>query len=156
MKILIALLLFCSVSFAQPVKKQPPPFDKSLSHYTQKNILDSLTNKGLTADSAKFFMSNGAHAATWENAGTITTPVSVANGGFGASTLPKNNIILGNGTVAVDSTGAGTADFILKSGGAAAKPSWISGGSFLIIVADTTGQTGKKLTVKAGGGFDWE
>jgi hypothetical protein len=44
-RILTVWLLLCSVAVAQPVKKQPPPFDKSMSAYTQTNIQDSMFNK---------------------------------------------------------------------------------------------------------------
>lgn len=43
--ITILLLLFCSISFAQPAKRNPPPFDKSMSVYTQTNVQDTLFNK---------------------------------------------------------------------------------------------------------------
>lgn len=43
--ITILLLLFCSVAFSQPAKRNPPPFDKSMSVYTQTNVQDTLFNK---------------------------------------------------------------------------------------------------------------
>jgi hypothetical protein len=86
----LIVLAICSNAFAQPRKQNPPPFDKTLSTYTQSHIQDSLFNKH---------------------------PLAIKNGGFGDSTVARARVIL---------------------------------------LPDTTGQTGKKLTVKAGGGFDWE
>ena len=47
----------------------------------------------------------------------LTTPLSVAQGGTGASTLTANNVILGNGTSAVAFVAAGTSGNVLKSNG---------------------------------------
>jgi hypothetical protein len=50
-------------------------------------------------------------------ASSITGQVSVANGGTGASTLTANNVILGNGTSAVQFVAPGTTGNILTSNG---------------------------------------
>lgn len=49
--------------------------------------------------------------------GSISTPVSVSNGGTGAATLTSNNVILGNGTSAVQFVAPGTNGNILTSNG---------------------------------------
>lgn len=52
----------------------------------------------------------------------LPTAVSVANGGTGASTLTSNNVILGNGTTAVQFVAPGAASNILASNGT----TWVS------------------------------
>lgn len=50
---------------------------------------------------------------------SLTTALSVANGGTGATTLTSNGVLLGNGTSPVSATAAGTANQVLRvpSGG---------------------------------------
>ena len=54
--------------------------------------------------------------------GLITTPISVANGGTGLASLTANNVILGNGTSAVQSVAPGSSGNVLQSNGS----SWVS------------------------------
>ena len=49
--------------------------------------------------------------------GLITTPISVANGGTGLNSLAANNVILGNGTSAVQTVAPGSSGNILTSNG---------------------------------------
>lgn len=51
------------------------------------------------------------------NAPVFGAPVTVANGGTGASTLTANNVILGNGTSAVQFVAPGTSGNVLTSNG---------------------------------------
>lgn len=55
--------------------------------------------------------------------GDITGTLPVANGGTGAATLTANNVLLGNGTSAVQTVAPGTAGNALLSNGT----SWVSG-----------------------------
>jgi hypothetical protein len=86
------------------------------------------------------------------NGSTIQVPGSailpVANGGTGANTLTSNNVILGNGTSAVQFVAPGTASNVLTSNGTA----WVSqaaggGGG----VSSVNGQTGAVVTTNLGG-----
>ncbi|MGG9963081.1 hypothetical protein [Ferruginibacter sp. SUN106] len=55
-------------------------------------------------------------------AGNITGTVAVANGGTGASTLAANNVLLGNGTSALQTVAPGTSGNVLTSNGT----TWVS------------------------------
>lgn len=55
---------------------------------------------------------------------TLTTPVSVANGGTGDTTLAAHGVLIGEGTSAVAVTGAGTSGQVLTSNGASADPTF--------------------------------
>ena len=73
------------------------------------------------------------------NANNITTGIlAVVNGGTGSNTLTANNVILGNGTSAVQFVAPGTASNVLTSNGT----SWVSqaagGGGKLLQVVSTT------------------
>lgn len=56
--------------------------------------------------------------------GSIPTPVSVANGGTGASTLTTNGIVYGNGTSPVGVTAVGTSGNVLTSNGTGVAPTF--------------------------------
>lgn len=60
--------------------------------------------------------------------GTITLAgtLAVANGGTGSTTLTANNVLLGNGTSALQAVAPGTANNVLKSNG----ETWTSGAPF--------------------------
>jgi hypothetical protein len=53
-----------------------------------------------------------------------TVPVSVANGGTGATTLTDDGVLYGNGTGAIGATAVGTAGQVLTSNGAGNAPSF--------------------------------
>jgi hypothetical protein len=55
----------------------------------------------------------------------LTTALTVAQGGTGAATLTANNVVLGNGTSAVQFVAPGTAGSVLVSNGT----TWTSGGA---------------------------
>lgn len=54
----------------------------------------------------------------------LSTPVSVAHGGTGASTLTARAVLVGEGTSAIAAVGPGTAGQVLQSSGAAADPAY--------------------------------
>jgi hypothetical protein len=56
----------------------------------------------------------------------LTTPVSVANGGTGDTTLPIHSLLIGEGTGAIGNPGTGTAGQIIVSGGSTADPAWVT------------------------------
>lgn len=61
--------------------------------------------------------------------GTISglgTPLPVASGGTGTSTITSNNVVLGNGTGAIQVVAPGTSGNVLKSNGT----TWVSGAGF--------------------------
>lgn len=61
--------------------------------------------------------------------GGLTTDLSVAQGGTGASTHTDHGVLIGRGTGAIEATSAGTLGQVLKSGGAGANPDWGAGSS---------------------------
>jgi hypothetical protein len=89
---------------------------------------------------------------------SLTSPLGVANGGTGASTLTSNNVILGNGVAAVQFVAPGSSGNVLASNGttwASTAPSGVpnvqvftSSGTFTV----PAGITRAKVTVVGGGG----
>ena len=76
--------------------------------------------------------------ASFTNTPTFPSPLSIANGGTGASTLTQYSVLLGNGTGAVQSVGpSATAGLPLVSGGSSANPSF----SALAVAGGGTGAT---------------
>jgi hypothetical protein len=74
---------------------------------------------------------NGSPAFTVSKLGAVvaasldlTTPLAVADGGTGTSSLTDNRLLVGNGTAAVGVLAAGTAGQVLQSNGAS-DPSWV-------------------------------
>jgi len=59
-----------------------------------------------------------------QNSWNSTTPVEVAKGGTGNTTLTLHGVLLGEGTSAVSATSAGLANQVLQSGGASADPAY--------------------------------
>ena len=60
---------------------------------------------------------NVVNALTQLSSLTLATALSVASGGTGAATLAANNVILGNGTSAVQAVAPGTTGNVLTSNG---------------------------------------
>lgn len=75
---------------------------------------------------------------------TLAQPLPVASGGTGASSLTANNVLLGNGTSAVQSVAPGTTGNVLTSNGttwtSAAAPSFAAGTALLFV--QTSAPTG--------------
>ena len=94
------------------------------------------------------------------NAANVTGTVAVANGGTGSTTLTANNVLLGNGTSALQAVAPGTSGNVLTSNGTtwtstaiASLPGMLgqvfsSSGTFTI----PSGVTALKITVIGGGG----
>lgn len=74
----------------------------------------------------------------------ITTPVSVANGGTGATTLTNHGVLLGQTTSAIVATSAGSSGQVLTSNGASADPTFqaATGGSVPFITGTVFCTTG--------------
>ena len=64
----------------------------------------------------------------------LSTPLSVAQGGTGASTLTLNNVILGNGTAAVQFVAPSTSGNVLTSNGS----TWVSALTGVQTIVDAT------------------
>jgi hypothetical protein len=86
---------------------------------------ETLTSVGVITASAGF-SGNLTGNVTGNCSGTslnVTGTVAVANGGTGATSLTANNVILGNGTSAVQVVAPGTSGNVLVSNGT----TWVSG-----------------------------
>jgi hypothetical protein len=75
----------------------------------------------------------------------VTGTLPVANGGTGATTLTANNVLLGNGTSALQVVAPGTNGNVLTSNGTTWTSAAASGG-----VTSLNGQTGAVVTTTAG------
>lgn len=94
------------------------------------------------------------------------TDVAVSDGGLGVSTLAAHGVVIGNGTSAVNVTGAGTANQVLTSNGASADPTFQNlptatngqsalGSDFNITAANGTYQdTGLSVTLPSAGTYE--
>lgn len=83
-------------------------------------------------------------AATIDLTAKVTGILPVANGGQGANTLAAHGVVIGNGSSAVNVTGAGSSGQVLTSNGASADPTFqavdiasISNGAIVTILART-------------------
>jgi hypothetical protein len=98
------------------------PAGKTMFVYNDgTNVVDAITHlSSLTLGTALPVASGGtgSTSTTFVNlASNVTGTLAVANGGTGASTLAANNVILGNGTSAVQAVAPGTAGNVLTSNG---------------------------------------
>ena len=90
----------------------------------------------------------------------VTGTLPVANGGIGATTLTANNVVLGNGTSAVQVVAPSTSGNVLTSDGTTWASTAPGGGGFSTSVAITSSTTWSipagvstlKVTVTGGGG----
>lgn len=92
----------------------------------------SVSGTGFTGLVNNTLSAPGAIGSATPNTGafttlTATTPIGVASGGTGRSTLTANNVLLGNGTTAVQQVAPGTSGNILTSNGT----TWVSGSAGL-------------------------
>ena len=90
---------------------------------------------------------------------SLTSPLGVANGGTGASTLTSNNVILGNGVAAVQFVAPGSSGNVLASNGTTWSSTTIQTGFSNVQVFTSSGTftvpagiTRAKVTVVGGGG----
>jgi uncharacterized protein (TIGR02145 family) len=74
----------------------------------------SLTSVGTLTD---LTVTNPIAGSITGNAANVTGTVAVANGGTGAATLTANNVLLGNGTSALQAVAPGTSGNVLTSNG---------------------------------------
>ena len=107
------------------------------------NVVDAVTHlSSLTLGAALPVASGGtgSTSTTFVNAATnVTGTLPVANGGTGAATLAANNVILGNGTTAVQVVAPSTNGNYLRSNGT----TWVS----------QAGATGTVTSVASGNGL---
>jgi hypothetical protein len=71
------------------------------------------------------------------NAGNVSGTVAVANGGTGATTLASNQVLLGNGTSAIQTVAPGTSGNVLMSNGT----TWVSSSNTSDNTTHTVGES---------------
>lgn len=96
-------------------------------YLVQNDLADTVTVKNTTgtgvaiaAGAKKFVFNNGTNVVLATNvslAADVSGTLPVANGGTGAATLTSNNVLLGNGTSAVQFVAPGTSGNLLTSNG---------------------------------------
>ena len=109
------------------------------------NSIINATTNGLSATGGNTavleLQAGGVTALSVNSSGFVfITPLSVDSGGTGANTLTANNVILGNGTSAVQFVAPGTSSNVLTSNGT----TWVSqevGGGFASGTVMLFGQT---------------
>ena len=83
---------------------------------------------------------------------TFDVPIGVASGGTGASSLTANNVLLGNGTSALQVVAPGTSGNVLTSNGTTwASSAPVTGGMTLLGTLTTTSGTTQSVTSIAAG-----
>lgn len=98
------------------------PLVSNGSVYTQTTPVGvAFGGTGATSNAAAPFAIKGANSDITSLSG-LTTPLSAAQGGTGASTLTANNVLLGNGTSALQVVAPGSNGNILTSNGT----TWVS------------------------------
>jgi hypothetical protein len=90
---------------------------------TSGGLVSNATNVTLTANST---LAVGITANTL----TLSTPLGVASGGLGLSTITTGAILVGNGTGAATVLAAGTNGFVLQSNGTSVVYATLDGGTF--------------------------
>jgi hypothetical protein len=109
----------------------------------------------LPAASGSVVLGSGTanYAVYWSGANTLAAEqyLSVSRGGTGAGSFTQYGIIYGNGTGALQVTGAGSTNQLLVSGGGTSAPTWKNIGDLITATngVTTTGTT--LLTIKLGG-----
>lgn len=115
------------------------------STIVQRDASGDFSTNVITANS---YSGSGANLTSLNASSISSGTLGVARGGTGAATLDANNVILGNGTSAVQFVAPGTSSNVLTSNGT----TWVSqaaggGGG----VSSVNGQTGAVVTTNLGG-----
>jgi len=118
---------------------------------TQRNIAVVTLNPGDTWSTDGTFDTNGSFKQVLGtiNVTTVTGTLPVGNGGTGATTLTANNVILGNGTSAVQFVAPGTTGNILTSDGTTWQSSAPAASGVTSISFGSTGLTPNSTTTGA-------
>ena len=108
---------------------------QALGNNSTRLSTTAFVQNAITANQASVAITGGTIDGVAITGGTVTglaTDLAVADGGTGKSTLALNNVILGNGTSAVQEVAPGTSGNVLTSNGttwqSAAKPPSIGDG----------------------------
>jgi len=106
----------------------------------------AFANTGVLADGTIIIGDGATDPVTLAAFSSSTGTLKVANGGTGAATLTANNVLLGNGTSAVQVVAPGTSGNVLTSNGTTWASTVPSGGGVTTFTAGTTGFTPSTAT----------
>jgi hypothetical protein len=125
----------------------------SITGVTISSITDlAVTDGGTGASTASGARTNLGAAASGANSDItsitgLTTALAISQGGTGSATLTANNVLLGNGTSALQVVAPGTTGNVLTSNGT----TWQSSTPASAPVTSVNGQTGAVVTTTFGG-----
>jgi hypothetical protein len=106
--------------------------DTAAVGYTTATLQTFLNSGGLVSNATNLALTANSTLAVGITANTLTlsTPLGVASGGLGLSTITTGAILVGNGTGAATVLAAGTDGFVLQSNGTSVIYSSLDGGTF--------------------------
>jgi hypothetical protein len=106
--------------------------DTAAVGYTTAILQTFLNSGGLVSNATNLALTANSTLAVGITANTLTlsTPLDVASGGLGLSTITTGAILVGNGTGAATVLAAGTDGFVLQSNGTSVIYSSLDGGTF--------------------------
>ena len=106
--------------------------NKGNAFYSLATLRAFLTSGGLVSNATNLALTANSTLAVGITANTLTlsTPLGVASGGLGLSTITTGAILVGNGTGAATVLAAGTDGFVLQSNGTSVVYGTLDGGTF--------------------------
>ena len=106
--------------------------DTAAVGYTTATLQAFLNSGGLVSNATNVTLTANSTLAVGITANTLTlsTPLGVASGGLGLSTITTGAILVGNGTGAATVLAAGTNGFVLQSNGTSVVYATLDGGTF--------------------------
>ena len=106
--------------------------DTAAAGYTTATLQAFLTSGGLVSNSTAVTLTANSTLAVniTANSLSLSTPLGVASGGLGLSTITTGAILVGNGTGAATVLSAATDGFVLQSNGTSVVYGTLDGGTF--------------------------
>ena len=106
--------------------------DIAATGYTTATLQAFLNSGGLVSNSTNLALTANAtvNVSITANSLTLSTPLAVASGGLGLSTITAGAILVGNGSGTATVLAAGTDGFVLQSNGTSVIYSSLDGGTF--------------------------
>jgi hypothetical protein len=106
--------------------------DTAAAGYTTATLQAFLNSGGLVSNATNVTLTANSTLAVGITANTLTlaTPLGVASGGLGLSSITAGAILVGNGTSAATILAAGTNGFVLQSNGTSVVYDSLDGGTF--------------------------
>ncbi len=142
-------------SIITPSNVETASSTSTLTNKTISGSSNTITNVPLsTAVTGTLPIANGGTGTTSTTFANLTTNVTgtlpVANGGTGAASLTANNVLLGNGTSAVQVVAPGSSGNVLTSNGTTWASSAPSTGALVLISTTTASGSANTLDITSG------